>query len=297
MMEMNSLRHTVGIIAMKDSFFLGSLQSKLFQNGINGIVFQPDLNEIRRMLAPSDPLIYYMGDEVFKNSNDEFLVGLRDMCLNHRRMLILIGGVPEYQTAIKVIPKSAIVEWFGRPIDIDALLNTLENCYKGKIKVTGKKHILIVDDDTTYMRMMHETLKDIYVINMLTSGKQMMLWLKEKKPDLILLDYEMPGENGVEVYNNLRAHGEYNDIPVIFLTGIQSKDSVMDAIEANPQGYILKSLDQEKLVDRLEEFFKGQSGNKPASAAPADNQPTISQDDMSAQLDELDKLFAELNLH
>ncbi len=297
-MERQIINHTVGIIAVKETFFLTSLLDKLLENGIRGIMLPPDTNVIKRSLNPRDPIIYYMGDEVFRNSTGEFLTELRDMCYENRKMLILIGGVPEYQAAVKIIPKSAIVDWFKRPIDIDGLLKTLENCYRGVIKATGKKHILIVDDDTTYMRMMHETLKDYYIINMLTSGKQLMLWLKEKRPDLILLDYEMPGENGAEVYNTLLEHEEYKDIPVIFLTGIQKKDVVMNAIELNPRGYLLKSLNQDELLERLEEFFHNENhkagGNSQPGGPGASGSYSPAGDDSG--MSEIDKLLAEMNM-
>ena len=285
-------RQKAAIVASKDSFFISSLQNKLLESGIEGILLPPDINAIHKAVGRRDPLIYYMGDEVFKHNTEEFLNGLRVMCLEFKRMLILIGDDPEYQMAVKFIPKSSIVAWLTRPVNIDALIETLNNCYTGKVKIAGKRNILIVDDDTTFMRMMHEKLKDYYTINMLTSGKQCMLWLKDKRPDLILLDYEMPGENGVEVYSMLKDSPEYRDIPVIFLTGVQNKDSVINAIDLNPEDYILKSVEQSKLIDRLEEFFKKESqkpGYTPASEA--------GQSSYNSQLNEIEALLASMNMH
>ncbi len=287
----NKPRHKVAIVTAKDSFFVSGLQSKLLETGIEGVVVAPSIEAINNAINRNDPIIYYMGDELFKRNSEEFLEGLRSMCLDFRRMLLLIGDDAEYQQATATIPKSAIVEWFARPVDIEGLLDTLQKCYSGKVTVTGKKHILIVDDDTTFMRMMHEGLKDIYKINMLTSGKQAMLYLKDNRPDLILLDYEMPEDNGVDVYNMLKDNREYRDIPIIFLTGIQNKESVINAIDCNPEDYILKSVDRKQLIERLEDFFKKQS-KRP------DYVPNIGggNSSLTPEMSEIDKLLAEMNM-
>ncbi len=291
MVRENKPRHKVAIVTAKDSFFVNGLKSKLLESGIEGVVAAPSIQAIDNAVNRQDPIIYFMGDEIFKRSSEEFLEGLRTMCLDYRRMLILIGDDAEYQQAIGTIPKSAIVEWFSRPVDVDNLLATLQKCYSGKVKVSGKKHILIVDDDTTFMRMMHEGLKDYYRINMLTSGKQAMLYLKDTRPDLILLDYEMPENNGVDVYNMLKDNSEYRDIPIIFLTGIQNKESVINAIDLNPEDYILKSVDRKQLVERLEDFFKKQS-QRP------DYVPNMggSASSLTPEMSEIDKLLAEMNM-
>ena len=285
-------RHKVAIVTAKDSFFVSGLKSKLLETGIEGVVCTPSIEAIDNSVSRKDPIIYYMGDELFKRGSDEFLEGLRTMCLDYRRMLLLIGDDAEYQQCTATIPKSNIVEWFARPVDIEKLLDTLQKCYAGKVMVSGKKHILIVDDDTTFMRMMHESLKDIYKINMLTSGKQALLYLKDNRPDLILLDYEMPENNGVDVYNMLKDNREYRDIPIIFLTGIQSKESVISAIDLNPEDYILKSVDRKQLVERLEDFFKKQS--KRPGYVP--NQGGGGDVSLTPEMSEIDRLLSEMNM-
>ncbi len=296
MVRSDKVKRKAAIVTAKDSFFVSGLQNKLKESGIDGITVQPSVQAIDAAVSKMDPIIYFMGDEIFKHNMEEFLENLRTMCLDFRRMLILIGDESEYQMAVKFIPKSAIVDWFKRPVDVEKLVDTLQKCYSGKIKVSGKKHILIVDDDTTFMRMMHESLKDYYKINMLTSGKQAMLYLKENRPDLILLDYEMPENNGVEVYTMLKDNKEYKDIPIIFLTGIQNKMSVINAIDLEPEDYILKSVDRNQLVERLEDFFKKQSEKPGYNPSLSHTVSSPSSDDLSG-LNEIERLMAQMNMH
>ncbi len=285
-------RHKVAIVTAKDSFFISGLKNKLNEIGIEGVTVGLDSAAVNKAVGRTEPIIYYMGEEVFKHSTEEFLQGMRNLSLDFKKMLILIGDESEYQMAIKSIPKSSIVKWFQRPVNIDELIETLNNCYAGRIKVSGKKHILIVDDDTTFMRMLHESLKDYYRINMLTSGKQAMLWLKDNRPDLILLDYEMPGENGAEVYTELKDSREYRDIPIIFLTGRQDKETVLNVIDLSPEDYILKTADQKQLIERLEDFFEKEV-HKPGYV-PSSEMSMGSGDD---GLNEIERLLAEMNMN
>ena len=70
--------------------------------------------------------------------------------------------------------------------------------------------------------------------------------------NLILLDYEMPGENGPEVLEKLRANPITNQIPVIFLTGINDRKKIQQVLALKPQGYLLKPIDHDKLVEAIE---------------------------------------------
>ena len=90
---------------------------------------------------------------------------------------------------------------------------------------------------------------------MANSGLQAIKWLGKNRADLILLDYEMPVTNGAKVLEMLRSDNETKDIPVIFLTGKSDRKSVMEVVELKPQGYFLKTISMEELLEKLEEFF------------------------------------------
>lgn len=83
-----------------------------------------------------------------------------------------------------------------------------------------------------------------------------MAFLGQNKPDLILLDYEMPICGGPQMMEMIRAEKSTAKIPVIFLTAKDDKESVQKVIALNPQGYILKSLPPEKIVSIVDNFFE-----------------------------------------
>ena len=90
---------------------------------------------------------------------------------------------------------------------------------------------------------------------MANSGLQAIKWLGKNKVDLILLDHEMPVTNGPQVLEMLRSDEETRNIPVIFLTGKRDKESVMAVVALKPEGYFLKDIKKDELLEKLQEFF------------------------------------------
>src|ERR1700726_3700443 len=83
-----------------------------------------------------------------------------------------------------------------------------------------KKLVLVVDDATANLQVVHSMLKDDFRIRVATSGAKALALIKEvPQPDLILLDVTMPEMDGYEVCTILKATPEARNIPVIFLTG------------------------------------------------------------------------------
>ena len=65
----------------------------------------------------------------------------------------------------------------------------------------------------------------------------------------------MPVTDGPQVLEMLRADNETKSIPVIFLTGKSDRESVMAVLSLKPEGYFLKSIEREELLNNLKEFF------------------------------------------
>ncbi len=114
-----------------------------------------------------------------------------------------------------------------------------------------KKHILIVDDDPLMLKVIREHLHEKYDVATANSGKTALKFLKKKKTDLILLDYEMPVDDGPAVLQELHADDTTKDIPVVFLTGITEYGKIKKALVQKPQGYLLKPIDHDKLFETI----------------------------------------------
>ncbi len=119
-----------------------------------------------------------------------------------------------------------------------------------------RKHILAVDDSAQQLIQIKEHLKEFYEVTVVGSGKAALRFLERKRVDLILLDYLMPEMDGPEVYRILKEDAFLSDIPVVFLTGVKEKDTVIKTlIELKPQGYIVKPARRSELVAKIIDVF------------------------------------------
>lgn len=118
--------------------------------------------------------------------------------------------------------------------------------------MSGRKHILVVDDSPLMLKTLKENLKADYDVATAVSGKVALKFLEHRKTDLILLDYEMPEESGPVVLEKLRKDKFTKDIPVIFLTGVTDSGKIKEALVLKPQGYLLKPIDRTKLIDAIQ---------------------------------------------
>ena len=103
--------------------------------------------------------------------------------------------------------------------------------------------ILIVDDSPENLTVLSELLQPHYRVRAATSGqKALRIAGTEPRPDLILLDVMMPGMDGYHVFEHLRADPASSDIPVIFVTAMDSVDAEMQGLEAGAVDYITKPI-------------------------------------------------------
>ena len=101
--------------------------------------------------------------------------------------------------------------------------------------------ILVVDDNPTNVKLLEAPLsKEGYLIHKAFNGPSARDIALEKKPDLILLDIQMPGESGFDVIRKLKGKGATASIPVIFLTGVSEIDSKLEGFELGAVDYITK---------------------------------------------------------
>ena len=152
-----------------------------------------------------------------------------------------------------------------RPVGKDILL---QSCYqilgvkdtfaetdKASVTENGTKRILIVDDSPVTLRSIKAMLDKKYEISVATSGEQALKTMQKERPDLVLLDYEMPGLNGKETLERIRENENLCDIPVIFLTGVADKEHISAVLKLNPAGYFLKPAEREKLIATIEDVL------------------------------------------
>ena len=111
--------------------------------------------------------------------------------------------------------------------------------------------ILVVDDEPVILHLISSGLKDTYDVFTADNGYAAISLLEEHKTGLILLDVMMPDINGFEVCKIIKANDAFADIPVIFLSNLDTPESVWQGLNAGGIDYLTKPVDMELLKLRV----------------------------------------------
>lgn len=134
--------------------------------------------------------------------------------------------------------------------------------YLKRNQLGKKKKILVVDDSEFVLRAMEELLGKDYEVMLAKSGIASIRSITLNRPDLVLLDYEMPVCDGSQVLEMIRAEEDFANIPVIFLTSRVGKESIKKVLALKPAGYLSKSLDPLDVKKEINKYFEKMSGVK-----------------------------------
>lgn len=118
------------------------------------------------------------------------------------------------------------------------------------------KRVLVVDDDAMNLKMAEFILKqnDCEVFKA-DSGMEALLFLKDNKVDLILLDIEMPIMSGIKTLEVIKENKEMSNIPVIFLTASADSENVLEAGKLGAVDYVTKPFMPQELIKRVEKVI------------------------------------------
>lgn len=116
--------------------------------------------------------------------------------------------------------------------------------------ITSPAHapqLLIVEDNPDLRRFLQQSLSSIYQIEEAANGKDALDLISQKQPDLILSDIMMPIMRGDEMCQILKSHVETSHIPIILLTALGDRESILHGLEIKADSYVIKPFDMEIL--------------------------------------------------
>ncbi|MDF2614568.1 MAG: rpfG3 [Clostridia bacterium] len=113
------------------------------------------------------------------------------------------------------------------------------------------KHILVVDDNVVNLKLAEQTLKPLYKVTLLISGTQALKFLSKTKPNLILLDINMPEMDGYEIFKKIKENPETSKIPIIFLTAQTDSESELHGLYLGAVDFIAKPFISEIMLSRI----------------------------------------------
>jgi len=158
--------------------------------------------------------------------------------------------------------------------------------------------ILLVDDHPMMRRGMRQLLEledDLAVVGEASNGEEALRLVPDLAPDLILLDNNMPALNGIETLKRLRQQGYEGK--VLLFTVSDAEEDVRDALRHGADGYLLKDMEPEKLIDQIREVLQGDLVVSPALArvmaqALRVGQPVISEAELTERERQVLKMIA-----
>jgi response regulator RpfG family c-di-GMP phosphodiesterase len=119
-----------------------------------------------------------------------------------------------------------------------------------------KIRILAVDDNVVNLATLEQELKDKYELIPLNSGVRAIKYLRKQRPDLILLDVEMPIMDGIDTLNEIRSMENGTTLPVIFLTTNNDRFTVTEGIKLGIVDYVIKPFKSVELRERIDRALK-----------------------------------------
>ena len=155
-----------------------------------------------------------------------------------------------------VIAPHLLESGVGTPIQAENAMTEIQDYLARREESSGKRRVLVVDDSLTMREAMRRLLEKDYEVSLAESGVAAIRTITLDRPDLVLLDYEMPVCDGRQTLEMLRSDPAFADLPVVFLTGRGDPDVVRKLLSLKPMGYLLKYLKPEEIKKKIDGFFE-----------------------------------------
>lgn len=236
------------IISAKKYFIVSSLVRQLEDCG-HIVMHADNASEIEKMTDEVQLIILYIEEGDMKNFSC-----LRDMILDVSLPFVVMGDINPIAEIKTLMPHQSIKKTFQRPINLKETCEQIDE-YLQEETCLFKKKILVVDDSGTALRSIKGWLEDKYQVVLANSGTMAIRYMVTNRPDLVLLDYEMPICDGRQVLEMIRSENDLADIPVIFLTNKNDRESVCKVTALKPEGYLLKTMEPALIVKAIDNFF------------------------------------------
>lgn len=123
---------------------------------------------------------------------------------------------------------------------------------------TKIKKVLVIDDDASLLRQVRARLEKHEAVKVIeaTDGEKGLIQASDHNPDLIILDWMLPGIQGTEVLTKLRIHQNTKRTPVLMLTGKNKIGDIEDIFDLGANAYLTKPFSLKKLGEKVEELLQ-----------------------------------------
>ena len=181
-------------------------------------------------------------------------------------LLFNTGGAGYF--AYCVIAPHLLEDGVGAAIEDETSMDEVEQYLKERAaqdRRDAKHHrpkVLVVDDSMTIRQGMKQMLEGDCDVSVADSGVAAIRAITLDRPDLVLLDYEMPVCDGRQTLEMLRSDPSFEDVPVIFLTGRRDTESMIKVMPLKPAGYLLKNSKPADIKKEIDAFLAKQKAKQ-----------------------------------
>lgn len=140
----------------------------------------------------------------------------------------------------------------------------------GALAENSRPLVLLVDDDAFQHKLIERLLETIGCeMASAATGMDALSSLRHRRPQLILMDVQLPDIDGIEVTRRIRAVEQFAEVPILMITGQSDKAAVVESVKAGAAGFLVKPLSKEALVTKIQASLWGPNPD----ASPRANAP------------------------
>ena len=219
--------------------------------GASGVLFDPKIVETLLKFVP----LYQKGQEVILSDGRTGVVCENNGYNNLRPVVMLLDG-----TKIDLADKNYYnITILGTEGNVQKPDEDEEQHRKENMERVERRTIMVVDDMKTNLQLLRSILEMDYELVLLRSGKQAIDYIDNNPfPDLIIMDIDMPEMNGIETVRQINTRTK-NYIPILFVTALADKETVMECKSLNPAGYIIRPYKPVFVKSEIDRILNGWS--------------------------------------
>ncbi|MCR5720069.1 MAG: response regulator [Lachnospiraceae bacterium] len=247
-----ALKKSILMVSQTPSYLTMALGEKLEANRIRCIHVVCNLDYLNAVQTHIDAVLIYADSKLLDEK--QVLVFIKDRAMELNIPVFIIGSPQEIEIIENFIPVECLEKVYTRPVNVSDVAGDVSNYFLNATEEIRKK-ILVVDDSGAMLRSVKGWLEGKYQVILANSGAMAIKYLTLNRPDLVLLDYDMPVVDGKMVLEMIRSEDDFCDVPVVFLTGKGDEKSVRDVMSLNPEGYLLKTQPSIEIIRFVDRFF------------------------------------------
>ena len=250
------------LIADDDEDFSDLLKMFLESNNYRPVVINDPLQVLARIKAekPEVVLLDIMmpkkdGFRIMSEMQDEVetagipIIVLSSLRFNNFQERGILTGLPEIVS--KELPGDLLLGIIDREIGGG------QAPAAGETPKAQKPRVLIADDQTELLMLMKETVETAgFEVFIASDGAEALQVIFEMHPDIVVLDYNMPVKNGLQVAQDLKDSPLFAHIPIIICTAVSEKKTKMQGLSMGIDDYLIKPVDTDELIARIRMILK-----------------------------------------